>query len=267
MRLQLKGWVIPTGIGVLSFGVGAGVGYFLAKRKVDEAKIKVEELESEQLQLDFKRVEMDREFNQQIQQSIVVIRELKETTQNFKEAGRLIFLPNFSKREKEDLDKSVDSHPSNETRRITVAPANTKENENIVINVFPDEDDDWDYDEEVKTRSPDHPYIIHRDEYFSNEMDFNQNTLMYYEGDNILCDDKDVPIYNPEKIVGKIIFGHGSRDPSICYVRNEQLMAEYEILIDHGFYTTEVLGTSPDPPVSELKHARPHRVPKFRRDE
>lgn len=266
MRIQLKGWVIQTGIGIAGFGAGVGVGYFLAKRRtttqLEESKLKIEEMESEQLQLDFKRVEMDREFNQQIQQSIIVIRELKE-------AGKfLLDWKNDSEavdRAIEDsIEESVKTHPSNEKRKITVAPANIKENENIVINVFPDDDDDWDYDEECKTRSPDHPYIIHRDEYFSNEMDFSQSSLTYYEGDNILCDEQDVPVYNPEKVAGKIIFGHGSKDPSICYVRNEYLQAEYEIIVDHGFYQTEVLGTPPNSEVKEFKHAR--RVPKFKKE-
>jgi hypothetical protein len=255
MRIQIKSWQLLTGVGLASFGAGAGIGYLLGLRKskmqVDESNLKVEELESEQLQLDFKRVEMDREFNAQIQQAIIVIRELKES-------GK-VFLGSI-RRDDPEMDKSVQSHPSNEVRRIIVAPPNT-DNENIVINVFPDENDDWDYDEEVKHRTPDHPYIIHRDEYFSNEMDYRQSTLTFYEGDEILCDEQDTPVYNPEKVVGNIIFGHGSQDISICYVRNESLEAEYEILVDHGYYQQEVLGAEVG---KDIRHST--RVPKFKRE-
>lgn len=256
MRLQFKSWMLPAGIGLASFGIGAGVGYLLGKRKTDKdldiAFNEINEIKSEQLALDFKRVEMDREFNKQIQQSIIVIRELKESG--------AVFLTNLKHPADQDLDKSVKAHPSNEVRRITVAPPQ-EDNENIVINVFPDENDDWDYDEEVKHRSPDHPYIIHRDEYFSNEEDYRQTTLTFYEGDQILCDEDDTPVYNPEKIVGTLKFGHGSQDISICYVRNDTLMAEYEVLIDHGYYQQEVLGAEVGP---NIKHS--NRVPKFKKD-
>jgi hypothetical protein len=256
MRIQIKGWQLLTGVGLASFGVGTGIGYLLGLRKtkisVDEANLEIEELKSEQLQLDFKRVEMDREFNAQIQQAIIVIRELKES-------GR-VFLGSI-KREDPGLDNSIKSHPSNEQRSIIIAPIAHQDNENIMINVFPDENDDWDYDEEVKHRSPDHPYIIHRDEYFSNELDYRQSTLTFYEGDEILCDEQDVPVYNPEKVVGKIIFGHGSQDISICYIRNEHLEAEYEVLVDHGYYQQEVLGAEVG---KDIRHST--RVPKFKRE-
>jgi hypothetical protein len=255
VRIQIKeNWRIYAGI-VIAHGSGICAGYLLAKfksnKKIEDLNIEKEELESEQLQLDFKRVEMDREFNKQIQQAIIVIRELKES-------GK-VFLGSI--RTDPEMDKSVKSHPSNEPRRITISPVEQKDNENIVINVFPDEDDDWDYDEEVKHRTPDHPYIIHRDEYFSNELDYRQSTLTFYEGDEILCDEQDVPVYNPEKVVGKIIFGHGSQDISICYVRNEHLEAEYEILVDHGYFQQEVLGAELG---KDIRHS--HRVPKFKRE-
>jgi hypothetical protein len=255
MRIQIKeNWKIYVGIAI-AHGSGICAGYLLAKfksdKKIEDLNLEKEELESEQLQLDFKRVEMDREFNAQIQQAIIVIRELKES-------GK-VFLGSI-RRDDPEMDKSIQSHPSNEVRRITVAPPNI-DNENIVINVFPDENDDWDYDEEVKHRTPDHPYIIHRDEYFSNEMDYRQSTLTFYEGDEILCDEQDTPVYNPEKVVGNIIFGHGSQDISICYVRNESLEAEYEILVDHGYYQQEVLGAEVG---KDIRHST--RVPKFKRE-
>jgi hypothetical protein len=255
MRIQIKEhWRIYVGIAI-AHGSGICAGYLLAKfksdKKIEDLNLEKEELESEQLQLDFKRVEMDREFNAQIQQAIIVIRELKES-------GK-VFLGSI-RRDDPEMDKSIQSHPSNEVRRIIVAPPNT-DNENIVINVFPDENDDWDYDEEVKHRTPDHPYIIHRDEYFSNEMDYRQSTLTFYEGDEILCDEQDTPVYNPEKVVGNIIFGHGSQDISICYVRNESLEAEYEILVDHGYYQQEVLGAEVG---KDIRHST--RVPKFKRE-
>jgi hypothetical protein len=120
-----------------------------------------------------------------------------------------------------------------------------------------EDDDDWDYDEEVAARSPEHPYIIHRDEYMSNEMDYVQSTLTYYKGDNILCDDLDVPVYQPEKIVGPLRFGHGSQDPHIVYIRNEELEGEYEVLLEYGTFEAQILNqkVAKDLDTNNLKHS------------
>lgn len=231
MRVQFKPWVLPTGIGVASFCVGLGAGYFLRKYVVNkrvQALVDDQPI-SAQLKLDFERVEDD--------------------------IPPIIF-------PREEVEQSVREHPSNGPQDLELIPIRIDEDdEQIVIHIFPDEDDDWNYDEEVKNRGPDNPYIIHRDEYFSNEMEYRQTTITYYEGDQILCDELDTPIYNPEKIVGTLRFGHGSQDPSICYVRNERLEAEYEVLIDHGYYQEEVLGAEIGP---NIKHSS--RVPKFKRD-
>jgi len=256
MRIEFRKWVIPTGVGITSFGAGVGVGYFLLHRKFNKkinlADVEIEELKSEQLELDFKRAELDREFNQQIQQSVRVIREFKERGQEF-----LKLMANTV--DEARMKVVTSNHPSNGILKQVVDDF-TKDD--VMVNVFTnDDEDDWDYEEELKNRTPDHPYIIHRDEYFSNEMDCSQSTLTYYAGDNIFTDEQDVPIYNPDKIVGDVEFGKGSRDPSICYVRNEDLMAEYEILLDHGYYQQEVLGESVE---GGLKHSRP--LLKFRKE-
>lgn len=107
---------------------------------------------------------------------------------------------------------------------------------------FPDIEEDWDYEEEMKNRNPEYPYIIHRDEFDDDEHGWDKVTLTYYKGDNVLCDTDDTPIYNAEKIVGELIFGKGSQDPNVVFIRNEKLQAEYEVLLDNGYYQVEVLG-------------------------
>lgn len=102
--------------------------------------------------------------------------------------------------------------------------------------------DDWDYDTELKNRSSDVPYVIHKDEFWNEEMGFTQTTLTYYAGDNIMADQDDKPIYNHEAVVGPLKFGHGSGDENVFHVRNEKLKAEYEILHDRGLFSVEVLG-------------------------
>ena len=117
------------------------------------------------------------------------------------------------------------------------------DNDESVTSVFANVDDDWDYATEIAKRIPGQPYIVHRDEFFENEDDHSQVTVTYYKGDNILCDTDDTPIYDPETYVGRVLeFGKGSQDPNVVYIRNDRVVIDYEVLLDHGYYQVEVLG-------------------------
>lgn len=95
-------------------------------------------------------------------------------------------------------------------------------------------------------RSADHPYVIDSEEFEDAELDFSQNTLTYYAGDNVLTDESDQPV-NIGQIVGEsnLQFGIGSGDKNIVYVRNHRLEVDFEICKDPGYYTEEVLGVAP----------------------
>jgi hypothetical protein len=122
----------------------------------------------------------------------------------------------------------------------------------IQVNIFTDKepiiehsDGGWNYDEELATRSELEPYIIHHDEYFQGEKEYQQNTLTYYAEDGVLCDERDSPIHDSEAIVGDanlMRFGHGSKDNNILYVRNDRLELDLEVVRSNGSYTREVLG-------------------------
>lgn len=274
MRLEYKGWMTPAAVGVISFAAGAGAGYFFKKyrdaQKVDTSFQEVADdiiaLETNLAQLQFMYEERDRKYDVNIQQAMHVITALQDAKKEFILGINEAVGPTVS----QPVDiQHVDSHPSaknkqpKQSKPHVKAQAKPKVVVNDVEDVFPvNEDEDWNYEEELKTRRPDRPYIIHRDEFFSNENDYRQCSLMYYAGDSILCDENDVPVYNPERIVGELRFGHGSGDPSIVYSRNEKLEAEYEIILDDGYYQTEVLGheVEHDFDKNELKHS----VQKFR---
>lgn len=114
----------------------------------------------------------------------------------------------------------------------------------INTNVFEGAHDNFDYDEELKNRTSDRPYIISQEEFLQNEPDFSQTTITYYEGDGALADenDKEIPFIDP--IIGQnnLRFGHGSGDARVVYVRNERLSSDYEVLKSDGKYSHEVLG-------------------------
>jgi hypothetical protein len=127
--------------------------------------------------------------------------------------------------------------------------------EAVVINIFKN-DDGWDYEQELNNRSNEEPYILHVDEYIGEEMGFKQETLTYYEGDDIMADIMDTPVYNWPTVTGPLKWGHGSKDQNVVYVRNEKLRKEYEILRHSGSFETEVIGLEE----TELQHS----VLKFR---
>jgi hypothetical protein len=131
-------------------------------------------------------------------------------------------------------------------------PNGVKPQEPEVRNIFRERDarvieHEWDYHEEKKHRSPDVPYVIHYDE--RHEMDYQEVTLTYYSGDDVLCDERDSVMDEAERerLVGEKNlgrFGHGSNDPSIVYVRNDDLELVYEVVLSPNSYAEEVHGFS-----------------------
>lgn len=122
--------------------------------------------------------------------------------------------------------------------------------------------DTWDYDREVRNRSREIPFVLHKDE-FDAEEDATQITVTYFEGDDVLVDEKDEVITKKDEAVGMdnlSQFGHGSGDPNVVYVRNAHLGVDYEILRHKGHYAKEVLGLEEE----SLEHsARPRRRMRF----
>jgi len=137
----------------------------------------------------------------------------------------------------------------------------------VVQNVFVNNGDDpevdikeaWDYEVETRQRSEELPYVIHRDEYNNETPDgFDQYTLTYFEGDDVLCRDDDTVIDDQDSVVGLgnlTKFGHGSGDPNIVYVRNHELRVDLEVVHSDGKYATEVHGFQDD----ELQHSSMRR--------
>lgn len=104
---------------------------------------------------------------------------------------------------------------------------------------------EWDWVEERKKRSPDIPYVVHIDE--RDEFEYDSETLTYYEGDDVLCNERD-EIIDPDirdTVVGEANlnrFGHGSGDAAIVYVRNDKLGLLYEIVRSPNYFAEEVHG-------------------------
>lgn len=119
--------------------------------------------------------------------------------------------------------------------------------------------EEFDYAAEVDKRNPDEPYIITHDEFMENENGFTQGTMTYYNGDDILTDDKDVPVPDIDEIVGSEAltrFGYGSRDRNVVYVRNEKIETDFEITLSQGEFAKEVAGFQHSAPIRRFRPSR-----------
>jgi hypothetical protein len=226
-------WTIPSVVGVISFGIGAGVGYAIGTYLKKDKKL--DEIGTDVFRLQHALDDQNRQTEVQ-RQSWDIIAKLESEKENGPP---------------DRVQEVVDS---------IHASISMEDFEPESDNVFSDDEDDWDYDEELKTRTPETPYIIHRDEYYEEENGYSHSTLTYYAGDDVLVDTDDSPLYNAQQIVGTLIFGKGSGDPSVVHVRNDVLEAEYEVLLDHGYYQVEVLGQEIQDNLSVDKQS----LPKFR---
>lgn len=76
------------------------------------------------------------------------------------------------------------------------------------------------------------PYVI-RPEEFGQFDDYKQVSLSYYEKDKVLTDELDNPIEDVDMTVGLDSLTHfGQYEDDSVYVRNDERMTDYEILLD-----------------------------------
>lgn len=117
------------------------------------------------------------------------------------------------------------------------------EEELITMNVFSENESD----SAIERRGPSTVYIISSREFEHGDNDYSQNTLTYFEGDDVLVDERDKPIHNKSNVigdVGNLSFGDQSNDPNVVYIRNEHLEVDFEVCRSSGTFTEEILGIS-----------------------
>jgi len=228
--------LVLTLVGVAAFAVGLGLGYWLGKRDGKVVVVPPEEPDDGQL-------------------SIFDIESARITTPTLEADNEL----------KRNIETRVNRLVEERLAQGDyVGEDEVEENpeERILTNIF-DHTSEWDFEVELANRDSRHPYIIHQDEFMADEMDFNQETLTYYEGDDILADADDTPIYDYKGLMGELQFGHGTTDPNVVYLRNEVLHMEWEILRHTGRFEQEVLGLAME---KEAEDELRHSVLKFREE-
>lgn len=158
----------------------------------------------------------------------------------------------------EELEVEAPEVPEPETPETkNIFEDRNPEGDGILVGADPN----WNYEEEVKNRDPKFPYVIHQDEHKegpAGEEEYDKVTLTYFAGDDVLSDERDQVVDSKETVVGVANlsrFGHGSGDPNIVYIRNDQLQADIEVVRSDGKYATEVHGFSDD----EIRHSSMRR--------
>jgi hypothetical protein len=110
----------------------------------------------------------------------------------------------------------------------------------------PDDVTTWD-------RSPEFPYVITEAEFrLEKQGEYEKDSLIYYAGDDTLAEEDGNFIPDKHGTAGnqnlRDCFGMGSGNPRLLYIRNDRVMADFEISLNDGKYNKEVLGFDDDVP-------------------
>jgi hypothetical protein len=130
--------------------------------------------------------------------------------------------------------------------------------------------DVWNHKEELASRDPEEPYIIHQTEFKNSETGYTQVTFTYWTVDDVLSDAENKPLHEMDGLVGadNLKWGHGSDDIDVVFVRNDELELEMEICRVYRSFGEEVMGIGVDPEDdSEIEHSSyPRKKTRKRRD-
>lgn len=248
-------WAVPV-TALVAGGIGFGVGFLLGRRTIEETTV-VEVIDEEDYDED----------------SLEAIR---QDFEEYKRRKDLEADPQYQALLREEQAIEEANHPDPADIQVEEPVVHQ---EHIVIaggdlvldttNVFASASVvPWNYEEELKHRDPEGIYVIHKDEFWNEEEGFEQTSLDYYPGDDILVDQLGAPIYNYQLIIGpEHHFGHGSDDPLQYFVRNHQRQCEYEILLQEGLsYTETVLGIQAEEQAEDEDDHLKHSLRKFKGD-
>lgn len=100
------------------------------------------------------------------------------------------------------------------------------------------------YDRNAR-REAHQPYLISHVEFHNTEPEWDKQSIMYYEDDDVLTDEGDIPINDIEYLIGEVhldFFGlRSGGDKNQMFIRNPQISTDYEVTRNVGSYTEMVL--------------------------
>lgn len=90
--------------------------------------------------------------------------------------------------------------------------------------------------EEDKRNSDKEPFIFSEEEFYSDMNRHSTESLFYYEGNDILLNERDEPVENREWYVGNCLEEDGWDESGVMYVRNNKYKIDYEITLVKANY-------------------------------
>jgi hypothetical protein len=216
-------FVTGAGIGI---ALGFAVGFRIAERRLKTKYEKLAEEEISRMREHYVKKAVAAQNKPPIDQ--VIVEERHETR-----------FPPFTEAEQKAIDEVNAKYPADEEEESTVVEETTQ------VNVF-EADEEWNYPYEIAHRTKHVPYIIHIDEFRANEPEHDQTTYTYYEEDDVMADTRDTTVDDMDAVIGLGNlgrWGHGSQDPNVVYVRNEELGLDVEIVRDPGSHSDTIHGT------------------------
>jgi hypothetical protein len=250
-----RGLGFAVGALLLGAGIGGGVGYLLARRRLETKYSLIAEEQIAEMREHYaaKTRALESESRKRPVEEIVRERGYTSPDKDRTKPPMAVQPPDSVVASEDEAAGEPADDDSEMAADDVEGPNGVRQPEPEVRNVFRDNrppPDEWDYAEERKRRSPDVPYVIHYDE--RHEMDgYDDMTLTYYESDDVLCNERD-EIVDPAQrnlMIGEDNlnkFGHGSNDKDIVFVRNDQLEIVFQIIKSPNSYAEEVHGFSHD---------------------
>lgn len=243
ISLALGGFVVGAGL-------GAAAGYIFCKRQLESKYYQKAADEIAEMREEYHRKAVALENKVEKPKLEDIVREQGYSTEERPTQPPMAVTPPHTVVEAVQDDEESKPEPTEPETRNT-------------FQEFGDEsrdEDEWDWHKERSRRSPRRPYVIHIDE--KEERDtYDELTFTYFEDDDVLCNERDeiVDAEDREKIIGAANlskFGHGSGDPEVVYIRNDQLEMVIEVSRSPNSYAEEVHGFEPEIQHSDRRRGR-----------
>lgn len=220
-------------------GVGVAVGFFFGHRWNKE-KIKAEAFKQSEAE-----VEKIREVYRTSAETVRIVHDKPSLDEVIEERG-------YSNRVTDEEVERPTRPP------VPVSPPSVsrslfpEQEPSIEVETGKSKDDDWNFTEEIAQRTHNRPYILHQNEFTEDQSGYSQLTYTYYAPDDVLTDEAEEIVENPDTMVGTDNlqrFGHGADDFDVLFVRNDRLRMEFEICRVHESWEDAVqrsIGNDPD---------------------
>jgi hypothetical protein len=243
--------LLLAGVAVVALAAGAAAGYYAATKVLEKKYAEIADEEIEDAKRFYSAVhKTEYPTPADAVKALIPEDEAVEEDSLVTQAAEAYtkYTGNFKGKAEMTDDGLVITDPPVETE-AGVTETVTTVTSNVFVDGKPIDVDDW--DAEVAARSEERPYVITEEEFFANEQDFEQWSLTYYEGDDVLTTEKDEVIEDVDEMVGELNlrkFGHMSKDMHLVYVKNNKRGLDFEIARSRGKYTVEVLDLADETP-------------------